>query len=75
MRNPNVHIRIMGDPETVEEVVNGLQIDENHFYKFVSHPYQNRESSDVRVYVTITAAAQTESQRHNRIGIEKDEDT
>lgn len=75
MRNPSVKIRIMGNPETVKEIVNGIQIDENRFYKSVSRPYLNRRDSDVRVYVTITAAVQAESKKYTKARIEGNEDT
>lgn len=70
MRNPNVKIRIKGEPEIVQEVVNGMRVDDTRFYKSVSRPYLNRNDGDVRVYVTITAAAGSRKYNRREIGSE-----
>lgn len=62
MKNPTVKIRIMGDPEIVQRVAEGIQIDNDHFYKEISRPYLNRgDTGDVRVYVTITGISDRNS--------------
>lgn len=64
MKNPTVNIRLMGDPEIVQQVINGIRINEDRCYMEVSRPYHNRgNTDDVRVYITITGLPESTGNR------------
>lgn len=54
MKNPNVQIRLMGDPKVIDCIVQGINIDPARGYMRVSRHYPNRGTGDVRVYVEVT---------------------
>lgn len=70
MKNPNVQIRLMGDPEVIDSIIRGMNIDPARGYMRVSRHYPNRGTSDVRVYVNVTMIqseeTRNETDRYNQ---------
>lgn len=64
MKNPNVQIRLMGDPEVIDCIIQGMDIDPARGYIRVSRHYPNRGTGDVRVYVDVTMMPKNEETRN-----------